>query len=96
MFQWFESRIEAFPDTVPERPPATLFAYYVHFIRPVWPAFAALLLAGLLGALIEVALMSFVGRLVDLMRAAPTPADFLSAHAVPLLWMAFEIGRAHV
>jgi ATP-binding cassette subfamily B multidrug efflux pump len=89
MFQWFESRIEAFPDTVPERPPATLFAYYVHFIKPVWPAFATLLLAGLLGALIEVALMSFVGRLVDLMKAAPSPADFLSEHAVPLLWMAF-------
>jgi ATP-binding cassette, subfamily B, multidrug efflux pump len=89
MFQWFESRIEAFPDTAPERPPATLFAYYVHFIKPVWPAFATLLLAGLLGALIEVALMSFVGRLVDLMKAAPSPADFLSEHAVPLLWMAF-------
>jgi ATP-binding cassette, subfamily B, multidrug efflux pump len=89
MFQWFESRIEAFPDAAPERPPATLFAYYVHFIKPVWPAFATLLLAGLLGALIEVALMSFVGRLVDLMKAAPSPADFLSEHAVPLLWMAF-------
>src|SRR5262245_64307540 len=33
--------------------------------------------------------MSFVGQLVDLMKAAPSPADFLSQHAVPLLWMAF-------
>jgi hypothetical protein len=32
-----------------------------------------LLIAGFLGALIEVALMTFIGNLVDLMRAAPAP-----------------------
>ena len=89
MFQWFESRIEAFPDLPPQRPPATLLAYYAHFIRPVWPAFAVLLVAGLFGALIEVALMSFVGRLVDLMKAARSPADFIGEHAVVLIWMGF-------
>jgi ATP-binding cassette, subfamily B, multidrug efflux pump len=89
MFQWFESRIEAFPVEPPQRPPATLLAYYAYFIKPVWPAFATLLVAGLLGALIEVALMSFVGRLVDLMKAAQSPADFIAEHAVTLLWMAF-------
>jgi DNA-binding LacI/PurR family transcriptional regulator len=30
-------------------------AFYVHFIRPVWPVFAILLVAGFAGALIEVA-----------------------------------------
>ena len=89
MFHWFESRIDAFPATPPERPPATLLAYYVYFIRPVWPAFAALLVAGLLGSLIEVALMAFVGDLVDLMRAAQSPATFIGAHGTTLLWMAF-------
>src|SRR5262245_7715651 len=89
MFHWFESRIDAFPATPPERPPGTLLAYYLHFIRPVWPAFGALLVAGLLGSLIEVALMTFVGELVDLMRAAPSPATFISAHGTMLLWMAF-------
>ncbi len=88
MFRWFESRIEAFPDGVPQRPPATLLAYYVYFIKPVWPAFAALLLAGFLGALIEVALMTFIGELVDLMRAAQSPATFISAHGNSLLGMA--------
>ena len=88
MFHWFESRIEAFPATPPERPPGTLLAYYVYFIRPVWPAFAALLVAGLLGSLIEVALMTFVGDLVDLMRAAQSPTTFISAHGTMLLWMA--------
>jgi ATP-binding cassette, subfamily B, multidrug efflux pump len=88
MFHWFESRIDAFPALPPERPPGTLLAYYVYFIRPVWPAFAALLVAGLLGSLIEVALMTFVGDLVDLMRAAQSPTTFISAHGTTLLWMA--------
>src|SRR6185295_11546506 len=89
MFHWFESRIDAFPATPPERPPGTLLAYYVYFIRPVWPAFAALLVAGLLGSLIEVALMTFVGDLVDLMRAAQSPTTFIDTHGTTLLWMAF-------
>ena len=89
MFQWFESRIEAFPDEPPARPPPTLLAYYLHFIKPVWPAFAVLLVAGFLGALIEVALMAFIGKLVDLMKAAVSPGDFLSQHGPTLTWMAF-------
>ena len=88
MFRWFETRIEAFPEAPLERPPSTLFAYYVYFIRPVWPAFAALLIAGLLGALIEVALMTFIGNLVDLMRTAASPAHFMADHGPILLWMA--------
>jgi ATP-binding cassette subfamily B multidrug efflux pump len=74
MFRWFENLIAAFPEDPPERPPETLLAFYAYFISPVWPAFAALLVAGLVGSLIEVALMTFVGQIVDLMKAAPTPA----------------------
>ncbi len=89
MFRWFETRIEAFPEDAPARPPETLFAFYVYFIKPVWPAFAVLLVAGLFGSLIEVSLLAFVGSLVDLMRAAETPATFMSDHGMTLLWMAF-------
>jgi ATP-binding cassette subfamily B multidrug efflux pump len=89
MFRWFETRLQAFPDDPPERPPETLFAFYLHFVRPVWPAFAALLVAGFLGSVIEVALMTFVGNLVDLMRQSTSPATFISDHGHTLLWMAF-------
>src|SRR5262245_31434094 len=89
MFRWFENRIDAFPEAPPERPPGTLFAYYAYFVRPVWPAFAVLLIAGFLGSLIEVALMTFIGNLVDLMRAAQSPANFIEDHGPILLWMAF-------
>src|SRR5581483_11597067 len=75
MFRWFETRIDAFPDEPPARPPGALLGFYVHFIKPVWPAFAVLLVAGFLGSLIEVSLLAFVGSLVDIMGI--------------LLWMAF-------
>jgi ATP-binding cassette, subfamily B, multidrug efflux pump len=89
MFRWFETRIDAFPDEAPTRPPETLLAFYLHFIKPVWPAFAVLLVAGLIGSLIEVALLAFVGDLVDMMKAAQTPEAFIANHLGILLWMAF-------
>ena len=89
MFRWFETRIEAFPDEPPAQPPDTLLAFYVYFIKPVWPVFAILLVAGFLGSLIEVSLLAFVGSLVDMMKAAETPEAFLANHWGILLWMAF-------
>jgi ATP-binding cassette, subfamily B, multidrug efflux pump len=88
MFRWFETRIEAFPDDPPARPPETLLAFYAYFIKPVWPAFAVLLVAGFLGSLIEVFLLAFVGSLVDMMKAAATAEAFLAQHWPVLLWMA--------
>jgi ATP-binding cassette, subfamily B, multidrug efflux pump len=89
MFRWFETRIEAFPDEPPERPPETLLAFYAYFIKPVWPAFAVLLVAGLLGSVIEVTLLAFVGSLVDMMKASETPQTFMENHGGILLFMAF-------
>jgi ATP-binding cassette subfamily B multidrug efflux pump len=88
MLRWFETRIEAFPESAITRPPDSLVAFYLHYLRPVWPVFAALLVAGLAGALIEVVLLAFVGQLVDLMRAAQSPASFLADHALLLAAMA--------
>jgi ATP-binding cassette subfamily B multidrug efflux pump len=89
MFRWFETRIACFPDAPPVRPPETLFAFYLHFVRPIWPVLALLLVAGLLGSLIEVALLAFVGSLVDMMRGAQSPAQFFADHTTTLLVMAF-------
>jgi ATP-binding cassette subfamily B multidrug efflux pump len=89
MFRWFETRIACFPDAPPARPPETLFAFYLHFVRPIWPVFTLLLVAGLLGSLIEVALLAFVGSLVDMMRGAQSPERFFADHTATLLVMAF-------
>ncbi len=89
MFGWFETRIDAFPNDPPARPPDTLLAFYAYFIKPVWPVFAVLLVAGFLGSLIEVSLLAFVGSLVDMMKTAETPEAFLAEHWPILTWMAF-------
>jgi ATP-binding cassette subfamily B multidrug efflux pump len=89
MFRWFETRIHAFPNDPPERPPTGLLDFYWYFVKPVWPVFLVLLVFGCIGSLIEVALFAFVGSLVDLMRAAKTPETFFSDHGATLLWMTF-------
>ncbi len=73
------------PDT---KPPGDVWRFYAHFLREVRGVFAFLLAVGLVGALIEVALFDFLGRLVDMAQAAPA-ADFFSRHRNELLWMAF-------
>jgi ATP-binding cassette subfamily B multidrug efflux pump len=89
MFRWFETRLAAFPPDPPERPPQSLLAFYLYFVRPVWPAFVLLLVAGCTGAVIEVLLMTFIGGLVDMMKTAQSPATFIGDHGTTLLWMAF-------
>ncbi len=89
MFRWFETRIDPFrAATGPERPPTTLVAFYWHYVRQVWPAFAAVLVFGFIGAVIDVALFAFLGRIVDMVREAANPADFFAEHGGTLAWMA--------
>ena len=65
---WWETRIKPFDERDIARPPDTLWAFYWFFIKPLWPFFVMLLIAGCLGSSIEVALMGFVGTIVDKMR----------------------------
>jgi ATP-binding cassette subfamily B multidrug efflux pump len=89
VFSWFESRIDPFSGGGNVRPPDRLFAFYWHFVRQAWPVFIALLVAGFLGAVIEAALMQFVGNIVDMMRQAKNPETFFADHGTTLLFMAF-------
>ena len=88
MFRWFENSIDPFAPASKERPPANIAAFYWHYIKPVWRPFAVLLVIGLVGSLIEVMLMAFVGNLVDLMRAASSPRAFFEENATILIVMA--------
>jgi ATP-binding cassette subfamily B multidrug efflux pump len=88
IYRWFETRITPFPDEPPAKPPSTLGAFFWFYLKPVWWAFALLTLATFLLAILEVAILAFVGRVVDLMKGATTPADFFRDHAVELSLMA--------
>ncbi|MFV3304325.1 ABC transporter ATP-binding protein [Pseudomonas sp. NY15181] len=87
LYRRFERLIDPFRD-VPERmPPSDVIRFYVYYLRQVWPVFLALLFVGLIVALIEVALFSYLGRIVDLAQGS-APADFFSLHGRELIWMA--------
>ena len=87
LYRRFERLIDPFRD-VPERmPPTDVIRFYVYYLRQVWPVFLALLFVGLIAALIEVALFSYLGRIVDLAQGT-APADFFSVHGHELIWMA--------
>jgi ATP-binding cassette, subfamily B, multidrug efflux pump len=88
VFRWFETQIDPFPAGEPGQPPGELRAFFWYFLKPVWPAFALMLLTGLIGAVIEVSLFSFIGTILDLMRNATSPERFLSDNARVLGLMA--------
>ncbi|REN09051.1 multidrug ABC transporter ATP-binding protein, partial [Mycobacterium tuberculosis] len=56
-------------------------------LRPVWPVLLATLIAGLLLALVEVAMFDFLGRIVDMVAEQPG-SGFFARHANTLMWMA--------
>ena len=72
-----------------ERPPSDLVKFYGHFLVQVWPVFLGVLVSGFFAALVEVALIAYVGDIVDLVKDAENPSQFLSDNGPLLLWMAF-------
>ncbi|WP_165676543.1 ABC transporter ATP-binding protein [Metapseudomonas otitidis] len=87
MFRRFERLIDVFRPAPDNTPPRSVLRFYLHYLRQVWPVFAALLVVGLIVALIEVAMFSFLGRIVDLAQSTPA-GELFSAHGHELLWMA--------
>ncbi len=90
MFRTFETFIDPFRPHDPSMPPATLVGFYWHYTRQVWPGLAALLVMGLVVALVEVALYAYLGDIVDLLQDT-LPADLIAVHGPTLLWMAFVV-----
>jgi len=90
IFRWFESLIDAFKEPEDGMPPDSVWRFYVFYLRQVWPVFAAAIVVGFGVAIVEVAMFSFIGRIVDLAKGAPV-ADFFAKHGNELLWMAFVI-----
>ncbi|WP_404416316.1 ABC transporter ATP-binding protein/permease [Vreelandella aquamarina] len=78
-FDYFESRVNPYPDHDVTTPPQGLFAFIWHFTRPVWPL---LLIMSVLTALVsaaEVVFFSTMGKLVDWLGEVER-ADFWAAN----------------
>ncbi len=89
MLSRLENLIDPFRETDVERPPTELMPFYWHFLRQYWPVFAAVMVTGFLAAVIEVALFSYLGEIVDLVKNAKDASAFFSDHGQLLAWMAF-------
>lgn len=87
MFRWFEQRINPFLDGPGVRPPETLARFYWYFLRQVWPWVLAVMVVGLGCALIEVAMFTYLGQIVDLVKEANSAPAFFEDHAGLLIWM---------
>ena len=85
-YRRFEKLIDIFRDAPTDAPPNKVLAFYIYYLRQVWPSFAALLVVGLIGALIEVALFSYLSRIIDLAQGTPN-ANLFRDHALELTWM---------
>lgn len=88
LFRRFERLINIFQDAPSEAPPDRVWPFYFYYLRQVWRSFAALLAVGLVGSLIEVALFSYLSRIIDLANSS-SPATLFSDHWGTLMWMAF-------
>jgi ATP-binding cassette subfamily B multidrug efflux pump len=88
MLTWFEKLIDPYQDAPLVQPPSTLGAFYRHYLKDVWWAYAVIMVMGLAGSLIEVSLFQFVGQLVDLAKASTDPQTFFRDNAHTLLFMA--------
>lgn len=88
MLRWIEQRISPFRAASIDQPPESLAGFFWHYCRQIWGTLLVVVLVGSLAALIEVALFTFLGRIVDMARAAETPAAFFAEHGAALLLMA--------
>ncbi|HCN46475.1 MAG TPA: multidrug ABC transporter ATP-binding protein [Pseudomonas sp.] len=86
LFRRFEQLIDIFREAPTAAPPSRVLPFYLYYLRQVWPAFVALMVLGLIVALIEVALFSYLSRIIDLAQGTPN-INLFSEHAGELTWM---------
>ena len=90
MFEWFARLYDPFVPAPVERPPDRLLAFARHFLMPSWRLLLAIVAVSLVAALGEMALLVFLGMVVDWTTVTP-PAEFFSTYGWALAGMAFVI-----
>jgi ATP-binding cassette subfamily B multidrug efflux pump len=91
MFRFFENLVDPYqPYTETDTPPRRLWPFLKDYVRPFRKVFMVTGLFSVANAVLDVGLIWYLGRLVDLM-SGQTPAAFLAAHWVELLVVAVVI-----
>ena len=83
MFRFFETLIDPYaPYAQSDQPPRKLWPFLAEYIRPFRAVFAVTAGFSVLAAFADVALIWYLGRLVDLL-ATGGPAQVWASHATP-------------
>ncbi|PZW44567.1 ABC transporter ATP-binding protein [Pseudomonas sp. URMO17WK12:I2] len=88
LFRRFENLIDVFKPSPDVAPPDGMLRFYAHYLKQVWPLMVVVLVVGFFAAVIEVALFSFLGQLIDMAQATTDARTFFAEHQGELLWMA--------
>jgi ATP-binding cassette, subfamily B, multidrug efflux pump len=84
MFSFFEKLVDPYRAVPLDPPPAGLWPFFWHYIRPVWPIAAGIAALTALIAGLEMVMLNYVGGFVDLMSNA-NRATFFEDHGRDLL-----------
>ncbi|VDC23560.1 ABC transporter ATP-binding protein [Pseudogemmobacter humi] len=91
MFRFFEGLIDPYrPYAETDTPPRRLWPFLLEYIRPFRRVFAVTGALSVASAFIEVALIWYLGRLIDLM-VATGPADFLRENGAEVALVALAV-----
>ena len=90
MLDWFSRLSNPFVDAPVVRPPERMGAFFRYFLAPVRGLLTAIVFVSLLSALAEMALLVFLGLIVDWATVTP-PADFFARYGWALAAMGFVV-----
>ncbi len=91
LLELFESFIKPFKAHPDKAPPQTLFAFYWHYVSQVKWVFLGLLVIGFFVTILEIALFSYIGEIVDLVESVKSPSELWAAHKWAFIWMMLVI-----
>ncbi|CAM4016683.1 ABC transporter ATP-binding protein [Palleronia rufa] len=90
MFRYFESLVDPYaPHEVTDAPPRRLWPFMRDYSRPFTRIFALAGASSVLVALVEVGLIAYLGRVVDLLVG--DPAEVWAAHGTELILVALAV-----
>lgn len=91
MFRFLQNLVDPYVDYAPnDRPPTRMWPFFVEYAQPFKRLFAVAGVLSVATAVIEIGLIYYMGRVVDLLDTSE-PAEFFAAHGTELVIIALFI-----